>query len=90
MSIPYDRLAQIMRQHSLELEQRLGGIPVQLSVPVDGKGIRIKVSVPPGYRSQVPRFVTFTLEGESYVIPLEVEEDYQEYRLQGIGNHPRV
>ena len=79
--IPPDRLLLLMRDHSVELQRKISNIPMQLSIPTDGKGLRVKVSVPKGYRSQIPDNVTFTMDGKSYLIPLETEEDYQNYVL---------
>lgn len=80
--IPLDRLMRIMRYHSVELQHQIGSCPIQLSIPTDGKGVRVKVSVPSGYRSQIPDHVTFTLDGQAYDIPLETKEDFQSYVLQ--------
>ena len=84
--IPLDHLLRLMRWHSVELQQQIGSCPIQLSLPTDGKGVRVKVSVPPGCRSQIPDHVTFTLDGQPYVIPLETDEDYQDYVLLS-SNH---
>ncbi len=77
--VSLDDLMRIMREFSLELQDQIASFPIQLSIPVDGQGVRVKVSVPPGYRSRIPETVTFTLDGKPQVISLEAEEDYQDY-----------
>lgn len=84
--IPFDRLLRIMRHHSLELQHHIGSCPIQLSLPTDGKGVRVKVSVPSGYRFQIPDHVIFTLDGQDYVISLETAEDFQSYVLHSTGS----
>jgi hypothetical protein len=81
LPVPFDRLREIMGEYSIELQRRIGAVPMQLSLPLDGQGVRVKVSVPPGYRSQIPDQISFTLHGQAYNIPLDVREDYQSYVL---------
>jgi hypothetical protein len=69
----------LLREFSLELEKQIPADPVQLSFPTDGKGIRIKVSVRPGQKDQVPEMIPFSLNDDTLILPLEVAEDYQEY-----------
>jgi hypothetical protein len=74
----------ILNTHSIEVLQRLG-LPVQrtqLSMPVDGKEPRIKVSLRPGSKIRVPSRLTFELDGRNVQVPLEAAEDYQTYSLQ--------
>ncbi len=73
-------LHKILRDRSLEIEDRLAVSPVQLSMPVDGKGVRIKVSVQKGFGGALPSKIEFPLDGETLEIPLEVREDFQDYR----------
>lgn len=77
---PRDML-HILRHHSVELQRQLAVSPVQLSMPTDGKGARIKVSVRPGQRQKVPRMIDFVMEDDVVKIRLEVSEDYQDYEL---------
>lgn len=55
---------------------------VQLSLPVDGKGIRIKASVPSGERSNVPATVEVSLSGKTLKIPVQADEDIEEFVAQ--------
>jgi hypothetical protein len=71
----------ILNAHSLMVFRRLK-VPVQLaqlSMPMDGKGPRIKVSLRPGSKVKVPSGLIFDLGGRSVQVPLEAAEDYQPY-----------
>jgi hypothetical protein len=76
----------ILNQYPLLLIKTLSsmaiGSSVQLSMPTDGKGARIKVSVPPEDVAKVPKSTVITVEGEEIKIPLEASGDYQDYVLQ--------
>jgi hypothetical protein len=75
-------IVEILNNHSLELLQQLP-LPfdeVQLSLPYD-RGPRIKVSVVKGRAAQIPKVVSFPLRGRTLNVPLEVEEDFQDYIL---------
>lgn len=69
----------LLREYGPELEKQIPAEPVQLSFPTDGKGIRIKVSVRPGQKDQVPEMLEFNFHDNTLILPLEVAEDYQEY-----------
>jgi len=74
-------ILQILRHHSIELQKRLAISPLQLTMPTDGKGVRIKVSVQQGQQHKLPRMIEFPLGDDMLNVPLEVQEDYQEYKL---------
>jgi hypothetical protein len=71
----------VLRQNSTDLMEMLDVSPVQLSMPTDGKGARIKISVQPGQKHNLPEEIDFTINRDTIKIPLEVQEDYQEYQL---------
>ena len=52
---------------------------VQLSMPLDGKGARIRVSVKGGERVRIPKHVNVEIDGRHVRIPIEVVPDYEEY-----------
>jgi hypothetical protein len=54
--------------------------PVQLSLPLDGRGARICVSVKVGERGHIPPHVDVELDGRRVKIPVEAVTDYQEYQ----------
>ncbi len=72
---------EILRENPRELSQRLPVEQVQLSFPTAGSGPRIKVSVRPGERQLVPDNVNVRIRGEDVSVPLEVDEDFQDYQL---------
>jgi hypothetical protein len=74
-----DHLLLILREHALELRERLGVREVQFSLPTDGKGFRIKVSVRRGMKSDLPRRIEFELDDRIIDVPLEISEDFQDY-----------
>jgi hypothetical protein len=74
-------ILQILRQHSGELTRQLAIVPLQLSMPTDGKGARIKVSTQRGQKPQLPEAIEFDLGGDTLRVPLEVRDDYQGYKL---------
>lgn len=71
-------ILRILEERSRELEAMIGIAPAQLSLPVDGHGSRVRVSVLPGMGSKVPRSVEFTLDGIQLLIPLDTVEDYED------------
>ncbi|HID78410.1 MAG TPA: hypothetical protein EYP56_20765 [Planctomycetaceae bacterium] len=74
-----DQLREILEEHSLQLQRQLGLTRVQFSLPADGKGLRIKVSVPAGEEAPIPSRMEFSLHGHQVEVPLERSEDYQPY-----------
>ncbi len=58
-------------------------IPVstaQLSMPVDGRGARIRASVKSNERASVPALVKVDIDGHQVTIPVEAVGDYAEYK----------
>ncbi len=72
-------LLRLLRERAPEVRQRLAVEDAQLSLPTDGKGLRIKVSVRPGMSSELPHHIEFELDNRIIDVPLEVDEDFQEY-----------
>jgi len=77
-------ILKILNAHSIEVfgRLRLSVHVAQLSMPADDKGPRIKVSIRPGSKVEVPSRLTFELNGQNIQVPLETAEDYQVYSLQ--------
>jgi hypothetical protein len=73
----FDELYRIMKNHSSALRQRIGGDPLSVTMPIDSRGLRVKVAVRPGHAALIPESVFFELGGETVVIPLEVVETVQ-------------
>ena len=71
-------IQRILRERSHELEAMIGIAPMQLSMPADGHGSRVKASVLPGMGSGIPQSVEFTLDGIPLIIPLETVEELED------------
>ncbi len=66
-------------QHRLLL--RLGNPPnAQLSIPTDGRGLRILVETEAGYAAYLPKTVHIDLDGEDVIIPIESRDTAQSYQ----------
>ena len=74
-------LMKILNERSSSLVTLLSSSvsPIQLSMPTDGKGARIRVSVHPQDVAKVPKSAELTIEGENIEVPLEASGDYQDY-----------
>lgn len=75
-----DDLLRILRNHAVELQRKLGLEEAQFSVPTDGAGLRIKVAVRDAKKGRVPNQIDFRLDNDSITVPLELSEDYQDYK----------
>lgn len=76
---------QIQNILSEDVEQILDQIPIEqieLSLPTDGKGVRVLVRVEKNFAEQVPSQVTVTHRKRSIVVPLEADESYVPYTAQ--------
>jgi hypothetical protein len=73
-------LRRVLAEHADDLLRRLNIGPVNLSLPVDGKGDRIKVSVLPGKETSVPENVEVELDGRHLLVKLQGVGDYQKMR----------
>ncbi len=71
----------VLREQSPRFLQFLELREAQLSIPVDGKGLRVKVSVRKGERPAYVGKVAWKIGEETVAIPLEIAEDYEEYSL---------
>ena len=74
----------ILKVHSIKLMTLLGvsTAPCSISMPVDGKGARIKFSVLPGDVGKIPPKIIFSHHGEKLEIPLSVEGDFEPVKPQ--------
>lgn len=57
-----------------ECERRLALYPILLSLPIDGEGPRIRVSVPRDQMDQVPESLVFEIGGEELHVKCEAYE----------------
>ncbi len=76
-------LLALLREHGVELQERLTRYTphVQLSLPTDGRGARLKVSVEPGNESRIPAILEVLFAGRKLEVPLEAVPDFQDYVL---------
>lgn len=74
-------VAAILREQSSRFLRMLQLKDAQLSIPVDGKGLRVKVSVRKGERRSIVDSVTWQMDEMQVTIPIEIVEDYEEYYL---------
>jgi len=73
----------ILNSHASDVVLQLG-IPirqVQLSMPLDDLGPRIKVSLREKSEVRVPKTLSFDLEGRRIRVPLERADDFQDFKL---------
>jgi hypothetical protein len=74
---------QILDRHASDVVQRLR-LPlrqVQLSMPMDDREPRIRVSVRSDSHLRVPKTLSFDLGGRKVRVPLERAHDFQDYKL---------
>lgn len=69
----------ILRMYSTELISTLKLPRAHLSLPTDGKGVRIRLSVLPEDVSRVPPSIQVSLDGRLLTVPLEAVGDYQDF-----------
>lgn len=69
----------VLTEYPLELEKMIPVTPIQLSLPLDGRGPRIKVSVKRGAARRVPSTIEFELGHDRVRLALEACEDYQDF-----------
>ena len=75
--------AEVYRALQEKTQTILDQIPVsapQLSVPTDGRGARIRASVKSSERAHVPARVDVEIDGHEVTIPIEVVEEYVDYK----------
>ena len=77
----YGELRELLSSAQRRLLVRLGTPPnAQLSVPADGRGLRILVETEAGFAGAVPKTVHMDLHGEDVAIRVEVRDTAQSYR----------
>lgn len=75
------QLRDILAHRSVDLLLQLEKFTpdVQLSMPIDGKGVRLRVSVAPGEEGKIPKSLDVSCNGGAVRIPLEVRPDLEAY-----------
>lgn len=81
-TVTFDELRRILREHSDQLCRMLGEPRAQLSIPMDGRGLRILAGVPrPGASGHV--MLSYSLDGKKLKIPVELSDDFENYSTHG-------
>lgn len=75
----FEELTELLGRDPAALLGRIGIPDCQLSIPTDGKGLRVLVETAPGEGASVPASVELRVGGEEVRIPLEVRESRQRY-----------
>ena len=73
-------------EFAVAVQNQHGFTPRQSSIPLDGKGLRIKILIKPG---EVPDFqsmkgVEFILAGEVLEVPIEIREDHKKFHALSV------
>jgi hypothetical protein len=75
-------LLKLLGEDSAQLYQALALTPAtaHLSLPTDGRGPRLRVSVSPQPGRTFRKHITVDLEGEQLRVPLEITRDFTEFK----------
>lgn len=71
-------LQRVMTEHPEDILENIPLEHVQLSIPVDGKGLRVCASVEKGHAIEVPRVVAISVNGRAVEVDVEPVENYEE------------
>jgi hypothetical protein len=72
-------LHKLLSENGANLRNLLGEPRAQLSLPTDGKGLRVLAEIPtPGTKGLIT--LTFRLEGQDLAIPVELADTFEHYR----------
>jgi len=80
--ITYDDIQLALRRQCADILKQIPCENVQLSLPLDGKGPRIRVSVASSDLDKIPDAVELTIRSRTLVIPLEAADDYEVFKAQ--------
>ena len=75
----YRDLQEILHSNMTLLRRKIGNDRAQLSIPVDGRGLRILVETGEGEANKVPPTVRIKVHGEVIGVNLEAREAAQVY-----------
>lgn len=80
--VTLDVLFRIFRICPMKFQEAMVVQPVSVSIPTDGKGVRVKIKTIPGNGHLVPNPLHFTFNDTTYEIPVEVTEDHPVYSIR--------
>jgi hypothetical protein len=73
-------LRKLLREHGAEVRNLLGEPYAQLSIPTDGRGLRVLADIPrPGASGRIT--LTYRLDGQDLEVPVELSDDFETYLL---------
>jgi hypothetical protein len=78
-------LFELLRTHSGTIRQMLGEPDAQLSVPTDGKGLRVLAEIPGFVGGPRHIKITYKLRGREIEVPIEISTGYENYILSCTG-----
>ncbi len=74
----YEDLSEVLRDQSDAIQQTLNVDRANMFIPTDGKGLRIRVSVPQDSPEDLPEQIEMCLtDGTDVDVPLEISRDFQ-------------
>ena len=75
-------LKTLLSEEPMSVLSRIGDVHAQLSIPTDGKGLRVLVETRTDAQARrVPRSVRVRILGDMVSVPLEARATSQDYRL---------
>ncbi len=77
-----EQIQTLLSQEVDQLREKIAVEPLELSLPTDGKGLRILARVEKGMADLVPNEIKATLESIELVVKIEAEESYEPYEAQ--------
>jgi hypothetical protein len=81
-AITYDDVRSALRSQCADILKQIPCENVQLSLPLDGKGPRIRVSVQTVDLDRIPDTVEVTIRRRRLAVPLEAVDDYEAFKAQ--------
>ena len=80
--VTYEDVQSALRSQCGDILKQIPCANVQLSLPLDGKGPRIRVSVVSADLDKIPDTVELTIRRRRLAIPLEAADDYEVFKAQ--------
>ncbi|MBY0294590.1 MAG: hypothetical protein K2X71_00915 [Methylobacterium sp.] len=76
----YVEVQRALQENTPSILDQIPVSAVELSLPLDGRGARIRASVRPNEQTRVPPRVSVEVDGHEVTIPVEAVGDYTEYK----------
>lgn len=76
----YAEVQRALQEMTSSILEQIPVSTAQLSLPLDGRGARIRASVKSSERAHVPSRVEVEIDGHQVTIPIEAVDDYVEYK----------